>query len=123
MSQGQVPVRIMRLKRAFLWSSLGGVALGVGVALIGKMARKPALSPLVYEKIPPGCKRISLWTERFEIGVAGKPSVAHDEYLLQVTPFKVWSFLNLQEGIPVYHATVIRHLEPANGENMREEAT
>src|SRR5437773_4085667 len=122
MSQGQVPVRIVRLNRAFLWSSLGGVALGVGVALIGKMARKPALSPLVYEKIPPGCRKISLWTERFEIEAAGKLSVAHDEYLLQVTPFKVWSFLNLEEGIPVYHATVIRHLESANGENMREEA-
>ncbi len=101
MSLGQVPVRIMRerLKRAFFWSSVGGLALGAAVALIGKVARKPALSPLVYEK-----------------------SVAHDEYLLQVTPFKVWSFLNLQEGIPVYHATVIRHLEPANGENMREQA-
>ena len=130
MSQGQVPVRIMRLKRAFFWSSLGGVALGVAVAVIGKVARKPALSPLVYEKIPPGCRKISLWTERFEIEAAGKLSVAHDEYLLQVTPFKVWSFLNLpspdnkalQEGIPVYHATVIRHLEPVNGENGPEEA-
>jgi len=111
-----------RLKRAFFWSSLGGVALGVAVAVIGKVARKPALSPLVYEKIPPGCRKISLWTERFEIEAAGKLSVAHDEYLLQVTPFKVWSFLNLEEGIPVYHATVIRHLEAANGENMREEA-
>jgi len=124
MSLGQVPVRIMRerLKRAFFWSSVGGLALGAAVALIGKVARKPALSPLVYEKIPPDCRRISLWTGRFEIEAAGKSSVAHDEYLLQVTPFKVWSFLNLQEGIPVYHATVIRHLEPANGENMREQA-
>jgi hypothetical protein len=119
-----------RLKRAFFWSSVGGVALGAAVALLGKMARKPAASPLVYEKIPPGCKRISLRTERFEIAVAGKLSVAHDEYQLRVTPFKVWSFLNFpslgnkapQEGVPVYHATVIRHLEPANGENGREEA-
>jgi hypothetical protein len=104
------------LKRRLLWSSLGGVALGAAVALL-RSARKPVAAALVYERIPAGCKRIILWTERFEIEGDAGGCVAHDEYLLQSTPFKLWNVLDLntasqeREGSPIYHATIVRFME------------
>ncbi len=106
------------LKRRLLWSSLGGVALGAAVALL-RVTRKPAPAALVYERIPAGCKRIILWTERFEIEEDGGGCVAHDEYLLQSTSFKVWNVLDLttasppseREGSLIFHATIVRYME------------
>lgn len=104
-------------KRVFLWSSLGGLAVGTSVALT-LIGRKPRRLPLRYEQIPRRCQRVILWTELFAIEEGGKKLSAHDEYLLQPAPFKVWSVLELPssgsalrgEGATVFHVTVSRYV-------------
>ena len=109
---------IAKLKRKILWSALGGLAAGTAFALL-RRTRKARTLPLAYEKIPPECKRIIVMTERFEIEEEGRPCVAHDSYTLQTTSFRVWNVLDLtssvprpeQRGNPIYHATIVRHVE------------
>ncbi len=115
------------IKRKLLWSSLGGLALGAAVALLRRPKNSTTI-PLTYEPIPTECKKIIIWTERFKSGIEGRPYIAHDEYLLQSTPFRVWNVLDLtssaartrQDGSPIYHATVVRNLEPEGSDALTE---
>jgi hypothetical protein len=108
--------------KMFLWSSLGSVAVGLTVALMGK-SRGTHPRPQVCRRIPRNCARVLLQTERFETDVDGSTRMAGDEYRLQSTPFKVWSVLDLsgepgrpkREGAVIYHITH-RRLVDATGE-------
>lgn len=114
-------------KRVFLWSSLGGLAVGTSVALT-RIGRKPRGLPLRYEQIPRRCQRVILWTELFALEEGGKELSAHDEYLLQPTPFKVWSVLELPssgsalrgEGATVFHVTVSRYVNTGETDESKK---
>lgn len=117
-----------RWKKLFIWSSLGSVAVGVAVTL-AKKARPPQIPKLECHKIPADCQRISLWTEKF-LEREGENDVAiQDKYLLQVTPFKVWSVLELgsavagtkPKGASIYHVTWLRYAGPMPGEGYPDE--
>lgn len=107
----------------FLWSSVGSVAVGLAVALAGKPRKRPA-PKLACRKIPGDCATVWLWTERFELEDGSTRRLVHDRYVLEATPFKVWSVLDVSpepgkpnpKGLPIYHATHHRIVEsPGNG--------
>jgi len=104
--------------KAFLWSTVGGAAVGVAAVLAGnrRQNRAPVLK---CQRIPEGCSRVLLWTEAFRMEDADGAHTYHDTYVLQVTPFKAWSVLELPsepgrpgpEGSTVYHVTHLRARE------------
>jgi hypothetical protein len=116
-------------KRAFIWSSLGGLMLGTAVALARK-ARRPQPPPIDLRPVPTGCSRISAWTEHFQVEENGIAALVQDRYLFQGTPFKVWSVLETQQesgqesraaGWRIYHVTHLRFYEASVAEEMAEQ--
>jgi hypothetical protein len=113
--------------RAFLWSTLGGAAVGAAAVLAGRGRRKrdPVLR---CQMIPEGCSRVVLWTEAFRVKDGEGVSTYHDTYVLQVTPFKAWSVLELPseagqagaEGSTVFHVTHLRARDGAGAEPAEE---
>jgi len=114
-------------KRLFFWSSLGSLAAGATLA-VTRRSGKITESPLVCREIPHGCERLWAWTVRFPVDVEGREQLAHDEYLLQATPFKAWSVLDLgaegdsrrRRGNTIYHVTYRRLGESGNGDPRSE---
>jgi hypothetical protein len=114
-------------KRLFLWSSLASLAVGATLA-VTRRTRKNAESPLVCRDIPPECERLVAWTERFQEEQDGREQLAHDEYLFQPTPFRVWSVLDLgaerdsqsRRGTAIYHVTHRRLGEIPDGTESSE---
>ncbi len=112
-----------RWTKAFLWSTLGGAAVGAATVLAVTRRRKdqPALR---CQRIPEGCNRIVLWTEAFQVQEADGAHTCHDTYVLQVTPFKAWSVLELPsepgrsgpEGSTIFHVTHMRARDAAASE-------
>lgn len=104
--------------RAFLWSTLGGAAVGAAAVLAGTRRRRQ-LPVLRCQRIPEGCSRVVLWTEAFQVQEADGTHTCHDTYVLQVTPFKAWSVLELPsepggggpEGSTIFHVTHMRARE------------
>ncbi len=104
-----------RWAKAFIWSTLGGAAVGAAAVLAGTRRRKqtPALR---CQRIPEECSRVVLWTEAFQVKEEGAVYACHDTYVLQVTPFRAWSVLELPseagrsgaEGLTVFHVTHLR---------------
>ena len=115
-------------KRAFIWSSLGGLILGTAVALARK-ARRPQPPPVDLRPVPLGCSRISVWTEHFQAEENGNVALVQDRYLFQSTPFKVWSVLEAQPdstgsrpaGWTIYHVTHLRFFEGSDAEELTEQ--
>jgi len=111
-------------RRWFLWSSFGGLAVGAVVAMT-RRTRRLARGPLSCRKLPGECREIVLWTERFEAEDMESRSFMHDRYVLQPTPFRVWSILDLPaaeesrkpeaEGSAVFHVTRTRIKDEADG--------
>jgi hypothetical protein len=101
--------------RAFLWSTFGGFAVGAAAVLAGTRRRKQP-PVLRCQRIPEGCSGIVLWTEAFQVQDADGTCTCHDTYILQVTPFKAWSVLELSsepgcegpEGSTIFHITHMR---------------
>lgn len=101
--------------KAFIWSTLGGAAVGAAAVLAGTRRRKQP-PVLRCQRIPEDCSRIVLWTEAFQVREADGACACHDTYVLQVTPFKAWSVLELPsepgragpEGSTVFHVTHLR---------------
>ena len=100
-----------RWTKAFLWSTLGGAAVGVTAVLAGRR-RRSAPPVLRCQRIPDGCSRVVIWTRGFQIEAPDGPQTVHDTYVLQVTPFKAWSVMDLPsdpgdgrttEGSDIYH--------------------
>lgn len=116
-------------KRFFVWSSLGGLAVGTTVALSRRLREASVAGAPGNEKIPEKCRRISLLTGRFSLRRNGRPAEAQDEYRFEATPFKVWSVvdmsppagLNRPEGARVFHVDWIRHFYPAEDREGAEE--
>ncbi len=110
-------------KTFFLWSSIGGVALGATVTLARRSRRSPLTSPDL-RRIPDKCPQFAIWTERFTIEEEGRPVTAHDKYVLQETPFSVWSVLDRKgnKGAAIYHVTHLRIVETEDsiGEHQDE---
>ena len=115
-------------KRMFFWSSLGGVAVGAAVVLARKA--HPTQTPLWdYQRIPVDCRRASLWTEQYVSRECDGNFPAQDKYVLQLTPFKIWSVLETDggrvgekpEGTPIYHVTHLRYSGKAGGEGYPDE--
>ncbi|NWG12122.1 MAG: hypothetical protein HXY20_01155 [Acidobacteria bacterium] len=102
-------------KRVFLWSSVGGLTLGtVAAAIIGARKRSQTRT-LQFRKMPSGCSRVTLWTQRFRHSEQGTDYSARDTYILETTPFKLWSVLELPDrsgGSTIYHITLRRSLDP-----------
>ena len=119
-----------KLKKIFLWSSLGSLALGTTVALTRRQGRRASVA-LVCRPIPRDGREIVLWTERFRISEAGKEVFARDQYVLQSTHFRLWNVLDLgmtsnsrkPSSTPIYHISHSRKLEPygENGAGGEEE--
>ncbi len=115
-------------KRMLVWSSLGGVVIGAAVA-IARKARKVPPSPLEMQPIPPGCNRISIWTEHFQAEGDGSSAPIQDRYLIQGTPFKVWSVFEMQgnpaqarpAGWRIFHVTHLRFYDAMSAETAPEE--
>jgi hypothetical protein len=115
-------------KRLFIWSSLGGLAVGATVALSRK-PRKVAESVLTCRKIPTGCPRILIWTSLYNLVEEGRHGKVRSQYVLQTTPFRVWSILDLTasgaaphtEGSQVYHIAHWRLPEDAAGGEGKDE--
>jgi hypothetical protein len=116
-------------KRAFIWSSLGGLILGSAVAL-ARRARRPQLPPVDLRPVPFGCSRISVWTEHFQVDENGNAAQVQDRYLFQSTPFKVWSVLEAQPGADpgarpagwtIYHVTHLRFFEGSAAEELTDQ--
>jgi hypothetical protein len=114
-------------KQMFVWSSIGGVVLGTAVTLARKKRRDPS-GPIACKRIPGGCERFSVWTERFKIEGGRQHQFAHDQYYCEATPFKVWSVLDLtdaakrpQDGASVYHVTQVRAFESWENGGWKEE--
>ena len=102
-------------KKTFLWSSIGGISLGTAAAAVIRARRKSRPRPLQFRKIPSECTRVTLWTQRFQQAQQGSDCTAHDTYVLEATPFKLWSVLQLHagsEGSAIYHITHRRCLDP-----------
>jgi hypothetical protein len=114
-------------KRFFVWSSIGSLALGA-TAVLAKKTRKQQVRPLISEKLPDHCQRLTIWTERFEVKGNDHRFSAHDKYFLQLTPFKVWSVLDTsacsdaerKAGTHIYHVTHLRLAEVEEGERFRD---
>lgn len=114
-------------KQMFVWSSIGGVVLGAAVTLARKK-RKESSRPIACRRIPGGCERFSVWTERFNLAGAQQHQFAHDQYCCEATPFKVWNVLDLadaakrpQDGASVYHVTHTRAFERWENGGWNEE--
>jgi len=111
-------------KKALLWSSLGGVAIGTAASMVRNRRRAPASKPRCT-KIPDGVARIHLQTERYQVEESGNAWTLHDRYLLQATPFKAWSVLELPEtsnvsgegGSDIYHVTHSQFRDAAEPES------
>ncbi len=109
--------------KALVWSTLGGAAIGAAAALAGMRTRK-GQPVLRCQRIPEGCSRIVLWTEAFQVQETEGARTCHDTYILQVTPFKAWSVLELPsepgqggpEGSPIFHVTHMRAREVAGSQ-------
>ena len=122
-------IRKKNWKSFFLWSSIGGVALGATVTLVRRSSNKLPAFSLDFRKIPEDCPQILVWTERFTIEDNGRPVTAHDKYVFLATPFTVWNVLDLSEaeyrrsnkGAAVYHATHVRILETESSGGTQEE--
>ncbi len=105
-------------KKMFVWSSLGSLTLGMTVALARK-ARKVQPPPLELRPVPADCSRVSVWTEHFKLPQEGSGMLVQDRYLLQSTPFKVWSVLETEGTDPgsgpaswrIYHVTHLRFFD------------
>jgi len=112
----------------FFWSSLGGVAVGAAVVLARK-AHPPQTPPLDYQRIPFDCRRASLWTEQYVSKESDNNFSVQDKYVLQLTPFKIWSVLETggdrvgekPEGTTIYHVTHLRYAGKADGEGYPDE--
>jgi hypothetical protein len=116
-------------KRAFIWSSLGGLILGTAVALARK-ARRPQQPPIDLRPVPLGCSRISAWTEHFQVAENGTALLAQDRYLFQSTPFRVWSVLEAQRedgpdyrpvGWTIYHVTHLRFYDVSVADELTDQ--
>ncbi|MFH1574739.1 MAG: hypothetical protein ABIG68_12200, partial [Acidobacteriota bacterium] len=107
-------------KKAFWWSSLGGLIVGATVALARKPKGATTTAP-ACRSIPSDCREIVAYTERFQSREDGREQVVRDKYLIQPTRFKLWSVLELGTaaastkaiGSPIYH---IAHLRIAEAE-------
>jgi hypothetical protein len=105
-----------QLKKMFLLSSLGSLLVGAGVALARKKG-KTGQTASQSRSIPADCARILILTEAMEM--QDQKGLRRERYLLQRTPFKVWSVLDLPanpgienpEGAAVYHVTWSEILE------------
>lgn len=112
----------------FVWSSLGSVALGTAIALARK-ARRVQPPPLETSTVPADCSRISIWTEHFQVVNDGGNVMIQDRYLLQATPFKVWSVLESRGNAPgsgpaswkIYHITYLRFYDTSPKEAAPEQ--
>jgi hypothetical protein len=112
---------------AFLWSTLGGAAVGAAAVLAGNRRRKQA-PVLRCQRIPEGCSRIVLRTEAFQMENAEGVYTYHDTYILQVTPFKAWSVMELPptpgrpgaEGSRVFHVTHLRTRDGVDAQATEE---
>jgi hypothetical protein len=99
-----------RLKKMFLFSSLGSVLVGTGIALARKKTA-PVCPASQVRRIPPDCRKIVILTEAL-LAADGK-ELRREQYLLQKTAFKVWSVLDLPVvpekdnpgGATVYYVT------------------
>ncbi len=112
-------------KKAFLWSSIGGLALGTITAAVVGARRKSRPRPLQFRQIPSECTRITIWTQRFQPAGEATHCTAHDTYILEATAFKLWSVLELpveSEGSPIYHVTHLRCLDPVVSGEYGDEA-
>lgn len=102
-------------KKLFFWSSIGSVALGTAVSMAQK--NKKITPQTTWERIPPDCRKLTIWTEAFPLSRGGEISAASDRYVLLWTPFKVWNILDfgnpekcdIREGAHVYHVTHWRY--------------
>jgi len=102
------------LKKLFLWSSLGSLFVGATVAMVRR--KRSGKGNFRCQKIPPACRRIYVWTELVEAGEKDNRVLYREHYILQHTPFKVWSILELPAspgkpnptGAMVYHVTYSR---------------
>ncbi len=115
-------------RRFFFWSSLGGIAAGAAIAL-ARRGHPLEIPPLNYQRIPVDCQQASLWTEQYRSEEGESDFVAQDKYVLQLTPFKVWSVLdsggdrtggNL-EGATIYHVTHLRYAGRAGVEGYPDD--
>jgi hypothetical protein len=105
-----------RWKKMFVWSSLGSLAVGAAVAL-AKRTRTPQAPLLDHQHIPDDCQRVSLWTEQFQVEEGGISLAVQDKYVLQLTPFKIWSVFEINsgpggsrpEGAIIYHVIHLRY--------------
>lgn len=111
----------------FVWSSIGGVVLGTAITLARKKQNEPS-QPIACRKIPGGCARFSVWTEKFDIEEGGQRQFARDQYYFETTPFKVWNVLDLadtakrpHDGASVYHIIRVRAYERWDGGEWKEE--
>jgi hypothetical protein len=113
-----------RLGRALLWSSVGSVLVGGVVAAVARRPRKRAPVALDAHRIPSDCRRALVWTEPFESDGDGRTTRARDLYVLESTPFRVWSVLELSirpvqaetvRGTSIYHVTRVRVTERTVG--------
>jgi hypothetical protein len=99
-----------RLKKVFLYSSVGSVLVGAGVALSRKKT-KTENSAFQLRHIPADCPKIIVLTET--VGTDDPKVLRRERYVLLKTPFKVWSVLDLPAnpaadnlaGASVYHVT------------------
>ncbi len=117
-------------KNWFLWSSLGGLAVGAAVAWARRGAHKHD-QPLACRKIPHDCPALVLWTEQFAIEEPEGGRFAHDRYYLQPTRFKVWRILDLSpsrltggsrtEGAFIYHVSHVRVQDAVHDSSAPEE--
>jgi hypothetical protein len=99
-----------RLKNMFLFSSLGSVLIGAGVALARNKTK--VVSPAFQaSRIPADCPQIMVLTEALQL--VDRKGLRRGRYLLQKTAFKVWSVLDLPVtpgkdhpgGATVYYVT------------------
>jgi hypothetical protein len=115
-------------KRVFVWSSLGSILVGSAIAL-AKRARAPQSQPLDSQRIPNDCQRVSLWTEQFRAVEDDGNFAVQDKYVLQTTPFKVWSVFEggsgqieqMPTGATVYHVTQVRYAGDVESEDYPDE--
>ncbi len=102
--------------------------MGTAIALARK-TRKSAPQPLETRTVPSDCSRISIWTEHFQNSGSDAGPLIQDRYLLQSTPFRVWSLLQPRGDDPgsgpwswrIYHVTHLRFYDTALAESSPEQ--